>query len=158
MTMQQHPGNDLKILRIVATVFGLIGIVFTIIGILTFITTQKAVKTYEPTTAEITDFDRDGYPYVKYTVDGKEYEVRLNFSSSTMRTGQQMQIAYDPSDPYQVIESGAGAYLLPGIFGFIGIIFVIISVLLIRSLLRARKRQRNEGDIFSSSYNEGLHM
>ena len=134
----------LRILKIISIVFCLVGIVFTAIGGLTLKSTRERMETFIPVTAEITDFDRDDYPYISYTVDGKTYETRLGYSSTTMRLGQKIEIAYDPENPYEVIKTGAGGYLLPIIFGGMGILFVLIGILV--ALARRRAKEKEEQD------------
>lgn len=136
-----YHAND-KILKLVLTVFSILGVAFIVIAVLAFISAKNKQETYVETTAVITDFDRDDYPYVAYTVYGKEYETRLSYSSSTMRLGQEMKIAYDPENPYDVMATGFGAYLISIVFGFIGIIFVIISGSII--VVGKRKKKQEE--------------
>ena len=134
---------EAKIMRIILTVFGAIGVLFIAIAVFAFFNEKTKQETYVVTTAEITGFNGDDYPYITYTVDGKEYENRLNYSSSSMKVGQQIKIAYDPHDPYSITTTGLSAYLLTLIFGFIGTVFVIISIAMI-AINRRRKKQEEE--------------
>ncbi len=91
--------------KIIGSVIGLIlGIILLFCG---FITRVK-VNTYTETEAEITKIEFEAgagdesdtyHNFVKYTVDGKEYNVEMDDKSSGYSVGDKVKIKYNPSDP-----------------------------------------------------------
>ncbi|MBQ6469814.1 MAG: DUF3592 domain-containing protein [Lachnospiraceae bacterium] len=134
-------------IRICALVFTIIGILFLVIGIFFMSEYRSKAGKYTETEAVITDFDRDGYPYLSYTVDGRTYQAHSNFSSSSMRVGQKIRVFYNPDDPHEIIPAGFNGMFLPLIFLFLGGIFALTGILLLCVLLRKRKKE-NRQDIF----------
>ena len=65
--------------------------------------------------------------YIKYTVDGQEYECELNFSSSSMKNGDRLELLYDPAHPYKIKPAGTMAFFLCSLFEFMGIVFIAVS-------------------------------
>ncbi len=84
--------------------------------------------------------------WVSYTIDGREYETKLNYYTSGMREGDTVEIFVDPDDPSD-IEADT---LIPdivfiglgGLFTVIGSCFLVSHV----SKLSRRKRLINEGE------------
>ena len=114
-------------MKIVIIVFGLVGILMLAGGGVFLRGAIHAQKTYQPVMAEIIGFSPGGYPYVSYNVGGQEYECELNFSSSSMKYGDRIELLYDPADPYNIEPSGTMGFFLCALFEFMGIIFIGIS-------------------------------
>ena len=129
---------DHPVVRIAGAIFLIIGVIFVIIALASSLGGRS--KTYEKTTAVITGFDRDGYPYVASQVDGKEYESRLNFQSSGMRMGDRISVRYEPDAPHRVSSVKGNAvfgYIFGGVGGFTGAIGLAL-------LIMARKAKKRK--------------
>ena len=87
-------------------------------------------KSYLPVSGEITRIYRvddggDDYHFdvfVKYTVDGKEYESLLGEYSSSFREGAAIELKYDPADPVNVITAGGTSSTVLFAMGAVGIL------------------------------------
>ncbi len=90
-------------------------------------------KDYRPVSGEITRIYRvedgaDDYHFdvfVKYTVDGKEYESLLGEYSSSFREGAAIDLKYDPADPVHVITAGGTSSTVLFAMGAVGILSAI---------------------------------
>ena len=149
----------------------LFGIIFSVVGLIFFIA-GIAMTSYDTnfkkdaleTTAVISSIetyrDSDGDTshkvYVKYTVDGKEYEERLNYYSSGMRMGNEIQIYYKPEQPNRIL--GKSEFSFPGLIfslmGFIcaaiGLVFIFNKVMKIKN----RKYLMENGELVYAEITE----
>jgi len=71
--------------------------------------------------------------YVKYVVDGKEYERDLRHYSSGMYTGKVVTVYYNPDNPGEISHGGITA-LLP--FILFALLFVVIGAVMMLFALR----------------------
>ncbi len=126
---------------LVGGILGGVGFLLLVIGIILFTFEKKKQDAYQPAEATIVDFDRDDYPYVRYVVDGKEYEKHLSTSSSSMYIGQRIKIAYDPANPHKITMTGFMGYLAPFILGIMSVVFIGFGVVLLRLERKARKKE-----------------
>ena len=78
------------------------------------------------------------WTYVKYTVNGKEYEEELGLFSDVM-VGKRMTLRYDPTDPTRITTDNN--IVLPVVIIAGGGVMVIISLI---GFVRTRKK-RNKG-------------
>ena len=144
--MNQYDGSmadsGRKLLRLGGFIFLGIGLLFFILGSIFLTFTQRRAEAYEETEGVIVGFDRDGHPYVAYEADGQTYEQRSNFTSSTMRLGNELTIRYDPAAPYRMEAGGAMALFLPIMFMGMGGLFVVIGVVWLR-FFRVRREPEN---------------
>ena len=76
--------------------------------------------------------------YVKYTVDGKEYEEELGILSNVM-VGERMTLRYDPENPAQIMTDTS--IVLPVVIIAGGGVMLIISLI---SFLRTRKSKKEK--------------
>lgn len=94
-----------RILLILFISFALGGLLFTAIGGIWLHSDIAFYKTAETAQGEIAEFvsDSEGsqHPIVRYTVEGKEYRVRLNSYSSSMRVGDVYTMYYASDAPHQ---------------------------------------------------------
>lgn len=113
-----------------------VGLVFLAVGVyVTFFRTMGMVKT----TAEITNIDvvnrgddNDHIVYVKYTVDGVDYnDVRLDTWVSTYKVGKNVTVYYDPDDPSQIHGK---SFFVGGMAIFCGLIALCAPILQKRSM------------------------
>lgn len=69
------------------------------------------------------DGDDNESVYVSYTVDGENYEGKLDYYSSFMRVGNTVKIFYMPDDPQDMISAGSNVVLVTIMIAF-GIICI----------------------------------
>ena len=77
------------------------------------------------TEGTIVGFNASGFPTVEYEVDGTTYRFVSNVTSSSMREGQSYRVRYPQDDPADG-HSVAGSYVLPIVFGALGVGFTVI--------------------------------
>lgn len=126
-----------RIMRIIAPFIILIGgLVMGYLGVRNII----EVKTYSKITAVVTKIeietstDEDGLtsesqiPYVRYTVDGKEYEEILQFASSDYKVGDEITVRYNRKNPHYVTAASMTTAYIYLAFGAVCIIsfFVVL--------------------------------
>lgn len=120
------------ILLILFVSFALGGLLFTVIGGIWLHSDVTFYKTANTAAGEIAEFVSDGegnqHPIVRYNADGKEYRVRLNSYSSSMRVGDAYTMYYVPDAPHQAREKtflGGTMFLCIGgvffLFGAVGL-------------------------------------
>ena len=83
--------------------------------------------------------------YVKYTVNGKEYESELGIMSG-VKTGDAMKVYYNPADPGEVVQMRNQAiipYIALGV-GAVALIGGIVSVL--KALQKIRRLEEQEAE------------
>ena len=77
------------------------------------------------TEGTIIGFNAQGHPTVEYEADGQTYRFVSDTTSSTLREGQPYRVQYSPGDPADG-RSVAGRYVLPIVFGALGLGFTVI--------------------------------
>ncbi len=124
----------------------LFGAIFTAVGLFA-INNSKADPNWTLVSGKVVDSvrdtDDDSTTYaavVEYSVDGREYQVTSNLSSSFMPTiGEEREVSYDPEQPSKakVVES-AGATFWVWIFPIAGVAIMIYApVAFAKSLKRS---------------------
>jgi len=131
-----------KVLLIIGTIFLSLGLIAGIIAGGFWIRRQRIVSNAVPVTATIVDItssrDADGYNvrrvYVEYDTGGRLFNTRLNWSSTSMRVGQGVDLLVDRDDPTRFISAGFMGWFpvfLPSIFfvtfGGVGAILLFIQ-------------------------------
>ncbi len=82
--------------------------------------------------------------FVKYTVDGTEYEEELGILPE-MKVGQTVKIDYDPKDPHNISQpTGAWLPIAIAALGIVALIAGIVSVVKTRKKNIALKHQEKE--------------
>ena len=129
-----------KIEKIVSSVFMLIGIILIIVGVVIFNYTENFKENGIETVAEITgihrykqsanDYGKNTQVYVKYKVDGREYDQKLKYYVSDMQIGQEVRIYYNPNNPSS-IQSAEGRSIVTLIPFGLGIIFFLIGIIIL---------------------------
>jgi len=130
-----------KIEKVIMTVFILIGLIFIISGVLIFKASENFKKNGIETTAVITDIVRyndESSVYIKYIVNDKEYNQKLNYYTSNMHIGQTLKIYYDSDNPNR-IQSTGGTVVLVAVFGGIGGVFFLIGIIVLGVNVRRKK-------------------
>ena len=145
--------------KILALIFGVLGVIFIIVAVLLASHSGRIARTYIKTTAEITGFDisrrntDDRYSRrtaIKYEVEGQSLEQLLNEYSSSMYEGKIITVLVNPEDYYDVRTSTL-LYLPAIIFGVVAIPFLVVSIILIVVMVSRNKR-------FSRIYEEGKRI
>ena len=131
---------DNPTVRLVAKIFLIVGLILLIVAVVIYASSSVSQKNRIETDAEITDFDRDGYPYILYQVDDQVYETHLNYKSSAMRSGDEIRIRYDPENPRSA-ESVTGSWLGIGITGGLGVLFAGLGTAFLCLARKARNRK-----------------
>lgn len=120
-----------KTFIILGSIFMFISILFIVITILTSKSTKEFMENAEPTTATIVDIDTYYYRgnkkhnvYVSYFVDGVNYTSELDFYSSMMNIGDNIEVYYDPDSPYHImsVEGNEIMIIIQGVFIIISFI------------------------------------
>ncbi len=98
--------------QLIGTIIALVfGIVLIVLG---FVTKHKQ-SDYTETTATITNIETEPGAgdeadshrvFVKYTVDGKEYNEELDNYKSSYSVGDTIKVKYNPENPSDVTSSG----------------------------------------------------
>lgn len=136
----------LKVLRIITFVFLMIGAVNLLVagGMYLFLgsKTSDYVET-DATVVAFEDYVRNDETRtrttIEYEVDGQLYEARLNEYSSSWQVGQQIDVKYNPDDPYEVTTGIAQKFILP-IFAAVGAVLLLIGV----GMLFFQRRQKKK--------------
>ena len=104
---------------------------------------SKAELVEEATTdAEGNEVEATYKVYVKYTVDGEEYEEELG-ELSGIKKGDKMEILYNPKDPTQIAQpSNLLVSLVFLVVGIVSLIFGIVSS--IKSIKKYKKLKAQE--------------
>jgi Protein of unknown function (DUF3592) len=123
--------------------FVAIGVVVLISGAVLLVRAAQFVRTAEHATGAVVavsrETDSDGevsfYPVVRFTTaDGKQIQFKSSSGSSSPshKAGENVDVLYDPDDPSDAKLSGFfDLWGLPGIFLFIGAVFVGVPITII---------------------------
>lgn len=131
------------LLRWLPPLFLVLGVVFLVVAVVTFVLTLRFVAGAERVTGTVTDVSRETdsegevlfYPVVRFTTaEGRTLEFRSSTgSSSPPQPGDRVEVLYDPDDPQDARLSGFfDVWLLPIVFGFIGVVASTVSLVAIR--------------------------
>lgn len=89
--------------------------------------------------------------YVKYTVNGQEYEQELGFYESSMYAGKEIEIFYNPENPAEIKgDEGAINIILP----LFGLAFLAIGLVLVNN--DRKKQQKMQRLLEQGSTVEGI--
>lgn len=141
-----NPGNS----RLPTLIFALlivVGAALIVAGIYLWRENDKFMQTARPANATITNIttrtDSDGDTihdvFVSFTVNGKRYNGKLNYYVTGMRSGQTVQIYYNPSNPanFRSHNSHFSGIIVIGM----GVIFACAGIMPLS--LRRRRNNRN---------------
>ncbi len=146
----------MKTFKIVGAVFSFVGIGLLVGGLILLIYGEKQMNQWEPVVGILSDsepyLDSDGdYSerfYVTYEVDGKEYIDRMDYYSSGMDIGDEVELYINPANPFEIMSAG-GSRIGGGILTGMGAIFAVLGLCLwIPAVKKDRryKRLRTSGN------------
>lgn len=118
-------------LMVFSGIFLLIGIIFLIISAVFLEVNKLHAENYIPTEAVISEIrisSDSSDAYATYVVDGKKLKAKLDVYSSDMYEGQQIEIYYDPDDPYDITYL-EGMRIFTTVFSIIGAVLTIIGLI-----------------------------
>ena len=117
-------------------IFGLVGLIMCIIGVCILVSGKRFEAAAETVTGTITaiedyrdaDGDRHYQAYVDYSYQGRLYtKVRLNYYSSGMYEGEEIELKIDPQNPRNA--KAKNSYLVAGlILSGMGVVFLLVGV------------------------------
>ncbi len=131
-------------------VFLIIGLAIVIPGLVISAQNILLLANGERASAVITSYvegrDDDGdlqyKPVFEYTIDGTRYERTSNFSTSwrPYEVGEETVVLYTTSKPEKArLNRFAGLWMLPVIFGSMGLVFGLIGAIGLGKIVRRRK-------------------
>ena len=133
--------NDSFVLKLIGLIFTLVGGVFTLVAAFTLTSSIKTSSTYIETEAVLVTYSYDPYEdsdvvnsnlhasnLFRYSIEGTTYVTGLNYDSSTWDEGDTITILVNPNDYTDINPSGIILFLLPIVFGCIGLPFLIIGI------------------------------
>lgn len=141
-----------SVTNLIGVIFLIVGLSFVCAAVLTMISDSNFRKEAESTMAIITDIETERYRsngktrtdhdvYVKYTVDGKTYEKLLNYYTSSMSVGDEVEVFYRPEAPGEI--RGEGASIIFIVFAIIGLVFAAIGGSFVAvNVKNAKKRKK----------------
>lgn len=129
--------------NVIGIMISLICIVMATVFLAVGISEVVKASRYESVQATITEIeaikkgnDTSNSVYVSYVVNGKDYNVRLNYWDATMYVGKQVQIKYNPDYPAEAVSGEISNYVLwiglAALFEIVGVFLLIYSVINIR--------------------------
>lgn len=116
------------------SIFAIVGLGLIIGAIIATISHVKFMKSAEPVSAKIERIEsRRGSKgkvyhdvYVSYVYEGQDYvDVPLNYYSSGMHKGQDIELICDSNNPYKVRSKGADLVLQIVLFAMGGVFFMV---------------------------------
>lgn len=122
-------------INIIGIAFMFFGVLMIIVSIVTFVGAKKFEASAEKTMAVITDIDtyrtgiRDARTthhdvYVEYRVDRQVYNGMLDYYSSSMYVGKEIEVMYNPNNPADIRGSSNFTWI---ILALIGLIFAAVG-------------------------------
>ena len=134
-----------KILKILGSIFLVIGIMMLSAGLYFKISFEEFRKNAKETTAVITSISGTGDSnnvLVEFIVDGTRYSGSLNYYNSNMYVGKEEKIYYQIDNPNK-FKSKNKKNLLSVVFLIIGAVFPILGILfLVIPILKSKKQKR----------------
>lgn len=112
-------------------IFLLIGIIFLILSAVFLEVNKSHAEDYIPTEAvisEIRNSSDSSDAYATYVVDGKKLKAKLDVYSSDMYEGKEIEIYYDPDNPYDVTYL-EGMRIFTTVFSIIGAVLTVIGLI-----------------------------
>ena len=126
-----------KVYDFIIKLFSIVVAVLLVVTVYLIMDTQDKLEKYCDGIGEIVGFyekkdmydeeEINTYPIISYVVDGKSYEFKASYYSSTMQMGQEIPLMYAKENPSDVIIKG-GLYIAPIITGSMTLVFGIVVI------------------------------
>ena len=126
-----------SIKSVICAIFGVILIIFGIYSLFSISSFNRNAKEINATVSKIEEVEKkdednksymDKEVYVKYEVEGKQYEKEVNINADGLSNGSIVKVYYDSRNP--AIVNGSKEDIFGGFLALaIGIIFLIVPVL-----------------------------
>ena len=135
--------------KLIVSIFSVVSVILLVIGIILAVIQTKTIEKGIETTATISAIQRTShYPgsdrrynytmYLNYTLEGVEYkDVAVTFYSSSMHEGDEITVYINPERPRKVMHKMEIFLML--IPCLVGVIFMVISIILWRVLVKPAK-------------------
>ena len=133
---------------VLRVVFGLVCLALLLLALGVYLVSTMFSSATERTPGTVVDMVSNGkglVPLVGYTVAGKSYTQRseLYGSFSSFRVGDQVTILYEPNNPqHSEIEGYQVGSFVALLLGIIGLVFGVVTVILVVVNFLLRRRQR----------------
>lgn len=133
---------------VLRVVFGLVCLALLLLALGVYLVSTMFSSATERTPGTVVDMVSNGkglVPLVGYTVAGKSYTQRseLYSSFSSFRVGDQVTILYEPNNPqHSEIEGYQVGSFVALLLGIIGLVFGVVTVILVVVNFLLRRRQR----------------
>ncbi len=133
-------------------IYAIVGIIFLIVGITISVHNNNFLKNAQQTNAVISRIEKEYYydsdgerkakhsAWVKYEINGRQYEELLDYYSSDMREGDTIIINYSPDDPSKIITN-MGSKILGFIIIPLGSIFALLGLILIMKKIHSDQKR-----------------
>lgn len=133
-------------------IYVIVGIIFLIVGITISVHNNKFLKNAQQTNAVISQIEKEYYNdshgdrktrhsvWVKYEIDGRQYEELLDYYSSDMREGDTIIINYSPDDPSKIITN-MGSKILGFVIIPLGSIFALLGLILFMKKIHSDQKR-----------------
>lgn len=163
-----------KSLILIGVIFACIGIPLVIISIFfSFSITNERNQVMEnplPIIAHVSDIVRgrqaDDFDriYISYAINDNQITTRLNFDDGRNYIGRPINIYVNPNNPTHFITNNTIDFLLPILFGIVGLIFSIVGLIFLIGILRKSKLHKwllangdlIEATIIGSDFNRSI--
>ena len=135
-------------------IYAIVGIIFLIVGITISVHNNNFLKTAQQTNAVISQIEKEYYNdsdgerktkhsvWVKYEIDGRQYEELLDYYSSDIHEGDTIIINYSPDDPSKIITN-MGSKILGFVIIPLGSVFALLGyILIMKKILSGQKRNK----------------
>lgn len=112
-------------------IFLFVGIIFLILSAVFLEVNKSHAENYIPTEAVISEIrisSDSSDAYATYVVDGKKLKAKLDVYSSDMYEGKEIEIYYDPDNPYDVTYL-EGMRIFTTVFSIIGAVLTVIGLI-----------------------------
>ena len=106
--------------------------------------------------------DRHHTVYIEYIYEGKKYEGKLNYYSSTMDIGDSVEMSCDPSNPKEYMskdffgKTSGVLYIIGGIFAGVALFIMIIG--LVATGVASKSSRQDNGYNRTTTYLNGQEI
>ncbi len=159
----------MKVFKIVGSIFAPIGLIFLVVGVMIYQGTQSFLSQSKSAEGEVIDLvmgtsnssgSRSSYPVVRFKSDDGQvvtFQGSMGSSPPDFHVGERVTVRYHVENPHDArIESFVQLWLLPMVFGGLGLIFSSIGIsfwAVVLASSRKKKWLRAHGQIVHAKIN-----